>query len=147
MNEHLPSREWRIFILTVALVASVGVYVNAEFGAAMTRQAKAEAAAARLLADRTAWAGDLKAVRSGLLADAVLQPEGEACLPKAAEVRRAERKALENIVGAPFTGPNVFGFCMKGYYGAETACISWLNERERASIIAYDDAWDRCSAR
>lgn len=146
MKYQLPSRKWRILILSVALVASVGVFIDAEFGAMLTSQAKAEASAARLLADRTAWVGVLQAARAPLLKDDVKR-DGRACTLLAMDVRYAERKALEKIVGAELTGPNVYKFCMKGYYGAESPCIGWVNVQERASIARFEDARAACSAK
>lgn len=141
--KNLPSREWRIFILTVALVASVGVYVNAEFGAMLTRQAKAEASAARLGTARAKLQADMDERR------AALAPEGQngndgSCGQRAAVARAAEMAVIKRHLGAELTADNVFGFCMKGYYGAEKECISWLNEQMRDVLVRYENARTAC---
>jgi hypothetical protein len=142
--KNLPSREWRIFLLSVALVVCVGVYVNVEFGAMLTRQAKAVASADRLVASRAKLQADVDERR------AALAPEGQngndgSCGQRAAVARAAEMAVIKRHLGAEPTADNVFGFCMKGYYGAEKECISWLNEQMRDTLARYDSARALCA--
>ncbi len=147
MTKRLGGRGLRVLILSSALALSVGIYANAEFGAALTRQAKAEAASVRLADDQARLAAAILTVRGELLADAAGTPDGAACSGRASEARNAERRAIEHAIGAPLTSANAFGYCMRGYYGVETRCITWLFDEERASLERFAAAHEACSAR
>jgi hypothetical protein len=146
MMKHLPSKEWRILILSALLVVSGVIYLNARFTAVMARQAKIERSAKELKKAQPKMGNDIVAVRNLLNAN-VFKPERVECLEHMKSVHQAEVKAIENFVGAPLTAANVFGYCAKEFYGSERECIAWLNEEIRSSLTRFITAEADCSAR